>query len=109
MYAAWFYFAFDGAIQCNHINISRYLYCISHNTIKFGLGWVESKNMDHVHLWLACITTGLRRGAGGRCADGKSKRLPTFWVVRLRDRRAWSESGTAAVLSGKCDVHKHNR
>ena len=32
---------FDGAIQCNHINISRYLYCVSHNTIKFGLGWVK--------------------------------------------------------------------
>jgi len=46
MYAPWFYCVFDGAIQCNHINISRYLYCISHNTIKFGLGWVESKNMD---------------------------------------------------------------
>jgi len=47
MYAPWFYCVFDGAIQCNHINISRYSYCVSHNTIKFGLGWVTLVKKNH--------------------------------------------------------------
>jgi len=28
-------------VNCNHIKIHRDLYCVSNNTVKFGLGWVN--------------------------------------------------------------------